>query len=178
MNDYITLAHGEGGRLYRELVEQVFLPAFDNVALNELGDSAVCPAFGDRLALTTDSFVVRPRFFPGGDIGRLAVSGTVNDLAVSGAQPLYLTCAMILEAGLPIDELRRICDSMAASARDAGVAVVTGDTKVVEKGAYVLTASAAGIVSKSAVLDGSRVRAGDVVLAAASRKLRLFSRYS
>lgn len=169
MNDIITLAHGEGGRLYRELVEQVFLPAFDNPVLTQLGDSAVCPSFGERLALTTDSFVVRPRFFPGGDIGRLAVSGTVNDLAVSGARPLYLTCAMILEAGLPIAELRRICDSMAAAAHDAGVAIVTGDTKVVEKGAcdgvYINTAGV-GLFRREPLPQ--KIRPGDVILVSGS----------
>lgn len=169
MNDIITLAHGEGGRLYRELVEQVFLPAFDNPVLTELGDSAVCPSFGERLALTTDSFVVRPRFFPGGDIGRLAVSGTVNDLAVSGARPLYLTCAIILEAGLPIAELRRICDSMAAAAHDAGVAIVTGDTKVVEKGAcdgvYINTAGV-GLFRREPLPQ--KIRPGDVILVSGS----------
>lgn len=131
----VTLAHGSGGRLYHQLVEEVFLPAFDNPLLRELNDSAVCPVAGERIAMTTDSFVVRPRFFPGGDLGRLAVCGTVNDLAVSGAQPLYLTCAMILAAGLPMDELSRLCRSMAAAAAEAGVRIVTGDTKVVEKNA-------------------------------------------
>ena len=165
MNDVITLAHGDGGRLYRELVEQVFLPAFANEALNQLGDSAVCPAYGDRLALTTDSFVVRPRFFPGGDIGHLAVCGTVNDLAVSGATPLYLTCGMILEAGLPLDELRRICASMAAAAADAGVRIVTGDTKVVEKGAcdgVFINTAGVGLFRREPLPQ--KVRPGDAIL--------------
>ena len=165
MSDVITLAHGDGGRLYRELVEQVFLPAFANDTLNELGDSAVCPAWGDRLALTTDSFVVRPRFFPGGDIGHLAVCGTVNDLAVSGATPLYLTCGMILEAGLPLDELRRICASMAAAAADAGVRIVTGDTKVVEKGAcdgVFINTAGVGLFKREPL--SQKVKPGDAIL--------------
>ena len=133
-DEIITLAHGGGGRLYHQLVEQVFLPAFDNKYLRELGDSAVCAISGQQLAMTTDSYVVQPRFFPGGDIGRLAVCGTVNDLSMSGATPAYLTVGMILEAGLPMEELRRVCASMAEAAREAGVYLVTGDTKVVEKG--------------------------------------------
>ncbi|MBR2783638.1 MAG: hydrogenase expression/formation protein HypE [Firmicutes bacterium] len=169
MNDVITLAHGDGGLLYRELVEQVFLPAFADPVLERMDDSAVCPAFGDRLALTTDSFVVRPRFFPGGDIGRLAVSGTVNDLAVSGAQPLYLTCGMILEAGLSVEELRRICASMAAAAREAGVRIVTGDTKVVEKGAcdgIFINTAGVGLFRREPLPQ--RVRPGDAILVSGS----------
>jgi hydrogenase expression/formation protein HypE len=130
----ITMAHGSGGAAYHELVEEVFVPAFANDMLAPLGDAAVCALAGERLAFTTDSFVVQPRFFPGGDIGRLAVCGTVNDLAMSGATPLYLSCGLILRAGLPLDELKRVIASMAAAAREAGVAIVTGDTKVVEQG--------------------------------------------
>jgi len=134
-DEVITLAHGDGGKLYHELVEQVFLPIFDNPYLREMTDSAVCDFSGKKMALTTDSFVVRPRFFPGGDIGRLAVCGTVNDLSMSGADPKYLTVGMIIEAGFTIEELQRICQSMADAAREAGVLLVTGDTKVVEQGA-------------------------------------------
>ncbi|MBR5429191.1 MAG: hydrogenase expression/formation protein HypE [Firmicutes bacterium] len=165
MSDVITMAHGDGGLLYRELVEQVFRPAFDNEYLDQLGDSAVCPAGAGKLALTTDSFVVRPRFFPGGDIGHLAVCGTVNDLAVSGARPLYLTCGMILEAGLPVAELRRVCDSMAAAARSAGVSIVTGDTKVVEKGAcdgVFINTAGVGLFEREPLPQ--TVRPGDVLL--------------
>lgn len=133
-DEIISLAHGGGGRLYHQLVEEVFLPAFDNPYLRQLCDSALCPAEGKQIAMTTDSYVVQPRFFPGGDIGRLAVCGTVNDLTMSGAKPAYLTVGMILEAGLPIPELKRICASMAQAAKEAGVFLVTGDTKVVEKG--------------------------------------------
>ena len=131
----ITMAHGSGGRLYKKLVEEIFLPAFDNDHLRPLTDSALCDCPGEKIAMTTDSFVVRPRFFPGGDIGRLAICGTVNDLAMSGAKPLYVTLGMILEAGLPLTELKLICHSLAAAAREAKVQIVTGDTKVVEKGA-------------------------------------------
>ena len=130
----ITMAHGFGGVAYHELVEEIFVPAFANDMLAPLGDAAVCKLTGDRLAFTTDSFVVQPRFFPGGDIGRLAVCGTVNDLAMSGAKPLYLSCGMIMQAGFSLSELKRIVASMAAAAGEAGVAIVTGDTKVVEQG--------------------------------------------
>lgn len=133
MPDIITLAHGAGGGLSRELIENVFLPAFDDPALSKLNDSSLCPGAG-QIALTTDSFVVKPLFFPGGDIGTLAVSGTVNDLAVSGARPAYLTVGMILEAGLSMETLRRVTASMAQTAKMAGVRIVTGDTKVVEQG--------------------------------------------
>ncbi len=163
----VTLAHGSGGRSYHQLVEEVFLPAFDNPFLRELNDSAICPVAGSRLAMTTDSFVVRPRFFPGGDLGRLAVCGTVNDLAMSGAQPLYLTCAMILEAGLPFRELRQICASMAAAAEEAGVAIVTGDTKVVEKGAcdgVYLNTAGIGIFPDCSQPLPQRLQPGDALL--------------
>ncbi len=131
---YITMAHGAGGRAYQELVEQIFRPAFDNDYLNQLGDSAVCPVIGSNLAFTTDSFVITPRFFPGGDIGKLAVAGTVNDLAMSGARPYYLTCSLILEVGLPFSELKAIINSMAQAAKQANIKIVSGDTKVVAKG--------------------------------------------
>jgi hydrogenase expression/formation protein HypE len=144
MEDKISLAHGAGGTAYHELVEEVFLPAFANDILVPLGDAAVCPLNGNRLAFTTDSFVVQPRFFPGGDIGRLAVCGTVNDLAMSGAVPLYLSCGLILQAGLPMNELKQVVASIALAAREAGVKIVTGDTKVVEQtgcdGIYINTA--------------------------------------
>ena len=132
--DFVTLEHGSGGLLYRQLIEDVFLPAFANPALNELGDASVVEAEGKRLAMTTDSFVVQPLFFPGGDIGRLAVCGTVNDLAVSGAKPAYLSTGMIIESGFPIKELKKIVHSMAQAAKEAGVKIVTGDTKVVAHG--------------------------------------------
>ena len=166
-DEIITLAHGGGGRLYHQLVEQVFLPAFDNKYLRELGDSAVCAISGQQLAMTTDSYVVQPRFFPGGDIGRLAVCGTVNDLSMSGAVPAYLTVGMILEAGLPMEELRRVCASMATAAREAGVYLVTGDTKVVEKGRgdgiYINTAGV-GFFPQGRKPYPQRIQDGDCLL--------------
>jgi len=166
-DEIITMAHGSGGRLYRQLVEEVFLPAFDNKYLRQLTDAAVVGCGGLQAALTTDSFVVRPRFFPGGDIGRLSVCGTVNDLSMSGAVARYLTVGMILEAGLPLEELRRICFSMAAAAEEAGVYLVTGDTKVVERGAgdgvYINTAGLGLFPAGRSPLP-QRLAAGDAIL--------------
>jgi hydrogenase expression/formation protein HypE len=129
-NEVVTLAHGAGGTSTRKLVEGLFVEELSNPMLDELGDAAV----GDGLAFTTDSFVVKPLFFPGGDIGELAVNGTVNDLAVAGAEPLWLSAGFVIEEGFPLDDLRRIARSMARAAQAAGVAVVAGDTKVVERG--------------------------------------------
>ena len=166
MTDCITLAHGSGGRDYRELVEAIFAPAFQNEFLSPLTDAAILPA-GERIAMTTDGFVVNPLFFPGGDIGRLAVCGTVNDLAMSGAVPRYLSCAMILEAGLPLETLRRVVASMAETAREAGVLIVTGDTKVVEGGAcagiYITTAGV-GVFPADRAIPPQHPQAGDVIL--------------
>lgn len=135
-DEKITLSHGSGGKSTHNLIEGVFAPAFSNPLLDEMGDSATFKVNGtnQRLAFTTDTYVVNPLFFPGGDIGKLAVHGTINDLAMAGAQPLYLSAGFILEEGFPIAELRRIVASMAAAAHDAGVAIVTGDTKVVQRG--------------------------------------------
>lgn len=133
MQKRITLAHGSGGEAYRELVQEVFLPAYSNDMLRPLTDSAICRA-GEKIAMTTDSYVIKPLFFPGGDIGRLCVSGTVNDLAVSGACPKYISAGMIIEAGFEMETLVRIVESMARTAKEAGVSIVTGDTKVVEGG--------------------------------------------
>ena len=132
--DTILLGHGSGGKLSAELLRDVFLPALANPILDRLEDQASLDVNGARLAFTTDSFVVKPLFFPGGDIGSLAVHGTVNDLAMGGAQPLALSAAFILEEGFPVAELRRIAESMAQAAARVGVPMVTGDTKVVEKG--------------------------------------------
>jgi hydrogenase expression/formation protein HypE len=142
----ITMAHGGGGRAMRGLIERVFLPAFDNPWLATLEDQARIPlaelaARGDRLVFTTDTYVVTPLEFPGGDIGKLAVYGTVNDLAVSGAEPLFLSCGMVLEEGLPMAELSNIAHSMGGAARTARIAIVTGDTKVVERGAAMWSSS-------------------------------------
>jgi hydrogenase expression/formation protein HypE len=169
LRDYpaIVLGHGGGGRLSSELVEHVFLPAFGNPALDALGDASVLDAPGGRLAFTTDSFVVRPLFFPGGSIGDLAVNGSVNDLAMRGAVPLWLSAGFILEEGLPLETLGRVTARMAAAARAAGVTIVTGDTKVVERGhgdlCYINTA-AIGAVPDGVAIGPERARPGDAVL--------------
>jgi hydrogenase expression/formation protein HypE len=165
-DELITLAHGAGGKATRDLVEALFLAELGNDALAELGDSAVV-AGAERLALTTDSYVVRPLEFPGGDIGELAVNGTVNDLAVAGARPLWLTAGFVLEEGLPVATLRRVAASMAAAAPAAGVAVVAGDTKVVERGkadGLYVTTGGAGAVPAGLELGPERVRPRDRVL--------------
>ncbi|MCW5964950.1 MAG: hydrogenase expression/formation protein HypE [Bryobacterales bacterium] len=161
------MGHGGGGQLSAELIEHLFLPAFGNTQLNRLGDSAVLASPPGRLAFSTDSFVVRPLFFPGGSIGELAVNGTVNDLAMSGARPLWLSAAFVLEEGLLLATLGAIVERMAAAARAAGVAIVTGDTKVVERGhgdgCYINT-SGIGVVPDGAEIDSALARPGDVVL--------------
>ena len=130
----ITLAHGNGGKLTHDLIESVFIPHFKNPVLNELSDSALVKAHASRCAFSTDSYVVQPLFFPGGDIGTLSVSGTVNDIAVTGARPYYLSASFIIEEGFIINNLKKIAESMAHTANTAGIHIVTGDTKVVEKG--------------------------------------------
>jgi hydrogenase expression/formation protein HypE len=165
-DELVTLAHGAGGKATRDLVEGLFVELLANDALATLSDSALVTG-AERLALTTDSYVVRPLRFPGGDIGSLAVHGTVNDLAVAGATPLWLTAGFVLEEGLPIADLRAIVVSLAEAARAAGVAVVAGDTKVVERGkADGLYVTTAGVGSLAAGVDLSpaRVRPGDRVL--------------
>jgi hydrogenase expression/formation protein HypE len=164
----VTLAHGGGGKAMKDLVDEVFVAAFDNPFLAALEDQArlELPA-GERLAFTTDSYVVDPLFFPGGDIGKLAVCGTVNDLAVGGAVPLYLSCAMIIEEGVAVDLLRRIAASMARSAAQAGVKIVTGDTKVVPRNAcdkLFITTSGIGVIRRGIELGVRNARPGDVVL--------------
>jgi hydrogenase expression/formation protein HypE len=168
----VTLAHGGGGKAMKDLVDDVFVRAFDNAALAVLEDQArfelsTLVAHGDRLAFTTDGFVVAPLFFPGGDIGKLAVCGTVNDLAVGGAVPLYLSCSAIIEEGCDIEVLRKVARSMARAARDAGVQIVTGDTKVVERGAcdsLFLTTTGIGVIPQGVELSASNARPGDLVL--------------
>lgn len=163
----ILLAHGGGGRLTRDLIQQVFLPAFRNDALAALHDAAVLERPAGRLAFTTDCFVVRPPVFPGGDVGKLAVTGTVNDLAMSGARPLYLSLGFILEEGLAVDDLARVVVSIRDAARDASVAVVAGDTKVVERGkgdGIFITSAGVGVVEAPAPIAPSRVREGDAIL--------------
>jgi hydrogenase expression/formation protein HypE len=166
MNDTILLAHGSGGILSHELVEKMFVPLLANPALNKLDDSAIFEASG-RLAFTTDSYVVNPIFFPGGDIGRLAVCGTVNDLAMSGARPLYLSLSAIIEEGLLIDELRQIVQSVKAAAEEADVSVIAGDTKVVGRGQadkMFLSTAGIGIVSPGVDISGANARCGDKIL--------------
>jgi hydrogenase expression/formation protein HypE len=165
--EQVLLGHGSGGLLTERLLREVILPAFANPVLDRLDDQAVLPRPAGRLAFTTDSYVVTPLFFPGGDIGRLAVHGTVNDLAMGGARPLALSVGFILEEGLPIDTLRRVVASIGASARAAGVPIVTGDTKVVGRGAadqLFVSTSGVGVVPDGVCLSADRVRPGDVVL--------------
>jgi hydrogenase expression/formation protein HypE len=163
----ITMSHGSGGKATRTLVEAVFLDAFSNPLLEPMEDAAQLHLNGSRVALTTDSYVVSPLFFPGGDIGDLAVNGTVNDLAVSGATPLYLSAGFILEEGFPVADLVRIVASMEAAARVAGVQVVTGDTKVVQKGkadgCYINTAGI-GVVEHDVSLGVVNAQPGDAVI--------------
>jgi hydrogenase expression/formation protein HypE len=165
VNDLITLAHGSGGRRTRDLIERLLLPRFTHPALAELGDAATLEIGGTGLLFTTDSFVISPLEFPGGDIGKLAVCGTVNDLAVSGARPLWLSCALIIEENFAIARLERLLDSLAATARQAGVAVVCGDTKVVEHGsADGLFINTAGIGMPVPGFRPTRPRPGDCIL--------------
>jgi hydrogenase expression/formation protein HypE len=163
----ITMAHGAGGKASRTLVDAVFLEAFRNPLLEPLEDQAVFSVNGSRMAVTTDSFVVSPLFFPGGDIGDLAVNGTVNDLAVCGARPLYLTAGFILEEGFPTSDLKRITGSMSRAAEAAGVSIVAGDTKVVPRGkadGCFVNTSGFGLIERDVELGAARVRPGDAVL--------------
>jgi hydrogenase expression/formation protein HypE len=161
------MAHGGGGRLMQQLIETVFVPAFDNDLLSQRHDGAVFSLAGKRLAFTTDSYVVRPLFFPGGDIGTLAINGTVNDLAMCGARPLYLSSGFIIEEGLPMETLWRVVLSMKQAADLAGVQVVTGDTKVVDKGkgdGVFINTSGIGVIEHDLVISPAGVRPGDAVL--------------
>ena len=168
----ITLAHGGGGKAMRDLIDDVFIDAFNNPALNTLEDQARfqlsdLATYGDRLAMTTDSYVIDPIFFPGGDIGKLAICGTVNDLAVGGATPLYLTCGMIIEEGMTVEMLRRIVKSMADTAKAAGVLIVTGDTKVVERGScdkIFINTAGIGVIHQDYQLGADKAQASDHIL--------------
>ena len=163
----VLLAHGGGGKLMHQLIGQMFVPAFRNALLAAQHDSTVLELPGRRLAFTTDSYVVRPLFFPGGDVGSLAVHGTVNDLAMSGARPLYLSAGFIIEEGLPMDTLWRIVSSMQQAAERAGVQVVTGDTKVVDKGkgdGLFINTAGIGVVEHSLNIAPGSVRPGDRIL--------------
>lgn len=166
-SDRVLLGHGSGGRLTSQLIEEELLPALRNPALAPLDDAAVLQVGEGRLAFTTDSYVVTPLFFPGGDIGALAVNGTVNDLAVSGARPLALSLSLILEEGLPLADLRRVIDSVRAAAQRVGVPIVTGDTKVVDHGSgdkVFINTAGVGMVSPDVNLGSACVRPGDMIL--------------
>jgi hydrogenase expression/formation protein HypE len=166
MGDSILLAHGSGGKLSHELVEKRILPFLANPALNKLDDSAVFEASG-RLAFTTDSYVVNPIFFPGGDIGRLAVCGTVNDLAMSGARPLYLSLSAIIEEGFLLSELEQIMQSISKAAEEAEISIIAGDTKVVNRGhadKLFITTSGVGSIAPGVDISGANAKAGDKVL--------------
>ncbi len=168
----ITLAHGSGGKAMRDLIDDVFVSGFANEELNTLEDQArfhldLFTQYGDRLAMTTDSYVVDPLFFPGGDIGKLAVTGTVNDLAVGGAIPLFLTCGMIIEEGFDVETLRKIVQSMKTTADEAGVKIVTGDTKVVHKGAadkLFINTAGIGVIPEGIQIAANQAMPGDVII--------------
>jgi hydrogenase expression/formation protein HypE len=172
MNNVITMAHGSGGSAMQQLLDEIFLPAFANPLLDQREDQARLDLAeltqqGDRLAFTTDSYVIDPIFFPGGDIGKLAVCGTANDLAVSGALPRYLSCGFILEEGLPLVDLQRLVASMAATAQQAGIRIVTGDTKVVQRGAadkVFINTAGIGVIPPGLDWAAQNIRVGDAVI--------------
>jgi len=169
-DEHITLSHGSGGKSTHTLIDALFLPAFANAALDGFADATILSTNGpgsERIAFTTDSYVVSPLFFPGGDIGSLAIHGTINDLAMAGARPLGLSLALILEEGLEMAVLRRVVDSLATAARAAGVPIVTGDTKVVHRGkadGLFINTSGVGVVRRGAELSAERIRPGDAVI--------------
>lgn len=170
-NGRVDMGHGAGGRAAAQLIEELFVAAFDNEWLRQGNDGAVFTPpplpVGARLVMATDAHVVSPLFFPGGDVGCLSVHGTVNDLAMSGATPLYLTASFVLEEGLPLAELKRVIDSMAAASREAGVPIVTGDTKVVERGkgdGVFISTTGLGVIAPGVDIGGANARVGDVIL--------------
>jgi hydrogenase expression/formation protein HypE len=166
-NGTIDMSHGSGGRAMAQLIEQLFVAQFDNPLLREQNDGACFAVPAGRIVMATDSHVVSPRFFPGGDIGALAVHGTINDVAMAGGRPLYLAASFILEEGFALSELKRIVESMARAAREAGVPIVTGDTKVVERGAadgVFITTTGIGVVADGVNVAGSRARPGDRII--------------
>lgn len=164
---HVLLAHGGGGRLMNNMIEQMFLPVFENQFAGTRHDGAVFTAGNARLAFTTDSYVVRPLFFPGGDIGKMAIYGTVNDLAMCGARPLYLSLGMILEEGLPMETLWQVTQSIQAAAEIAGVQIITGDTKVVDKGkgdGIFINTAGIGVIEHDLTISPASVQPGDVIL--------------
>jgi hydrogenase expression/formation protein HypE len=166
-NGRIDMSHGAGGRAMAQLIADIFMPALDNPLLRQGNDQAAFDLQGGRMVMTTDGYVVSPLFFPGGDIGSLAVHGTINDLAMAGARPLYLTASFIIEEGFPLADLKRIAESMGAASRQAGVPVVTGDTKVVDRGkadGVFISTAGLGVVPAGLVLSGDRVQPGDRVI--------------
>lgn len=169
MDETVLLGHGSGGTMMKRIIDEVFYEAYGSTELLE-GNDAACleaPQAGERLAYSTDSFVVTPHFFPGGDIGKLAVCGTVNDVATSGAAPKYLSCGFILEEGFPVADLKRICASMAQVAKEAGVHIVTGDTKVVNRGhgdGVFINTSGVGFIPAGVALSGAFCKPGDKIL--------------
>lgn len=170
-HDRILLSHGSGGTLSHQLIQDIFLKAFDNEFLAPLNDQAIFNLNASRLAFTTDSYVVSPIFFPGGDIGKLSVCGTINDLVVGGAEPLYLSAAFIIEEGISLEELRKIVNSMATTANHAGVKIITGDTKVVERGKgdkIFINTSGIGVVKDGVNLSPTLIRPGDAILISGS----------
>ena len=169
--DYVSLGHGSGGKLSAELMRDVFLPAFRNSTLERLEDQAVFAVNNGRMAFTTDSFVVKPLFFPGGDIGSLAVHGTVNDLAMGGAKPLFLSTAFIIEEGFSMEKLRRIADSLGRAAKECNVQILTGDTKVVDRGSgdgVFINTTGLGVVAEGVFLSAGGARPGDAVILSGS----------
>ncbi|MCX7682727.1 MAG: hydrogenase expression/formation protein HypE [Anaerolineae bacterium] len=171
--NYIRMAHGAGGRMMNELIRTLFVPPLDNEYLRQMADAARIQIadLGAHIAISTDSFVIRPLFFPGGNIGSLAVHGTVNDLAMSGARPLWLTASFILEEGLDIETLERVVRAMAEAAHEAGVQIVAGDTKVVERGhgdGIYINTTGFGVVPDGIVIGPERIRPGDIVLLSGS----------
>jgi len=167
----VDLSHGAGGRASAQLIDEIFRTAFDNPLLNQANDQAAFDVQAGRMVMSTDGYVIWPLFFPGGDIGSLAVHGTINDLAMAGAKPLHLAASYILEEGFPLADLRRIADSMGRAASEAGVAIVTGDTKVVERGkadGVFITTTGIGLVPPGLELSGDRARPGDVLILSGS----------
>lgn len=167
----VDLSHGAGGRASAQLIDEIFRTAFDNPLLNQANDQAAFDVQAGRMVMSTDGYVIWPLFFPGGDIGSLAVHGTINDLAMAGAKPLHLAASYILEEGFPLADLRRIADNMGRAASEAGVAIVTGDTKVVERGkadGVFITTTGIGLVPPGLELSGDRARPGDVLILSGS----------